>query len=134
MALDLKATLDAIGVRLGTIAGLRVYDYPPDSVAAPAAVVGYPDTVTYDETMARGTDSCVIPVTVLVTSGSDRAARDALSPYLSGTGAQSIKAAVDGSLGGLVKDARVARADIPAGVIVAGITYDAAEFSVEVYA
>lgn len=133
MALDLAATLDAIGVRLATIGGLRVYDYPPDAVAAPAAVVGYPDEVTYDETMARGTDSTIVPVTVLVTSGSDRAARDALSPYLSGTGARSVKAAVDGTLGGLVKDARVAGAQIR-GIGVGGIDYDAAVFTVEVYA
>lgn len=133
MALDLKATLDAIGVQLRTISGLRVYDYPPDAVAAPAAVVGYPEEVTYDETMARGCDSTTVPVTVLVTSGSDRASRDALSPYLSGTGALSIKTAVDGTLGGIVKDARVANA-VVRGVGVGGIDYDAAVFSVEVYA
>lgn len=133
MALDLPATLDALGVRLGTIAGLRVYDYPPDAVAAPAAVVGYPDEITYDVTMARGTDSTTITVTVLVTSGSDRATRDALAPYQSGTGAASIKAAIDGPLGGVVKDARVT-SSVTRGIQVGGIDYDAAIFDVEVFA
>lgn len=133
MALDLNATLDAIGVRLATIPGLRVYDYPPDTIAVPAAVVGYPDTVTYDETMARGTDSTVLTVTVLVGRVSDRASRDALAAYLAGTGASSIKAAVDGPLGGAVKDARVAAAAVLT-ITVAGVEYAAAAFSVEVYA
>lgn len=133
MALDLPATLDALGVRLATIAGLRVYDYVPDAVAAPAAVVGYPDEIIYDETMARGTDSTIITVTVLVTSGSGRATRDALAPYQSGVGASSVKAAIDGTLGGIVKDARVARSETR-GTTVGGIDYDAAVFSVEVYA
>ncbi len=133
MALDLNATLDALGVRLATIAGLRVYDYPPDQVAAPAGVVGYPDEITYDETMARGTDYTTITVTVLVTSGSDRATRKALAPYQSGTGASSVKAAIDGTLGGAVKDARVA-SSVTRGVNVGGIDYDAAVFTVEVYA
>lgn len=134
MALDLNATLDAIGVRLATIPGLRVYDYPPDSVAVPAAVVGFPDSVTYDETMARGTDSTVIPVTVLVQKVSDRASRDVLAAYLGGVGAASIKAAVDGNLGGVVKDARVASGEAVSPVIVNGVEYGAAQFLVEVFA
>lgn len=133
MALDLNATMDAFGLRLGTIPGLRVYDYPPDSVAVPAAVVGYPDVVTYDETMARGTDSCTVTVTVLVGRISDRASRDALGAYLAGSGVYSVKAAVDGTLAGTVKDARVASASVMS-VTVGGVDYAAAAFSVEVYA
>ena len=133
MALDLNAVMDAFGLRLGTIPGLRVYDYPPDSVAVPAAVVGYPDTVTYDETMARGTDSCTVTVTVLVGRISDRASRDALGAYLAGSGVRSVKAAVDGTLAGTVKDARVGSATVMS-VTVGGVDYAAAAFSVEVYA
>lgn len=134
MALDLNATLDALGVRLGTIAGLRVYDHPPDKVATPAVVVGFPDTITYDATMARGTDSTVIPVTVLVQKVSDRASRDALGIYLAGAGVSSVKAAIDGNLGGVVKDARVASADPVAPVSIGGVEYGAAQFLVEVFA
>lgn len=132
MSLDLNAVMNAVGVRLATIAGLRVYDYPPDSVAVPAAVVSYPEEITYDETMARGCDSCILAVSVLVGVSSDRASRDALAAYLAGTGASSVKTAVDGTLAGTVKDARVGRAVIR-DVAVGGVDYRAAIFDVEVY-
>lgn len=128
MAIDVPAILDALGAALGTISGLRVYDYPPDSVAVPAAVVGYPESVTYDATYRRGSDQCEVPVTVLVGKASDRASRDALTPYFA-----SVKAAIDGNLGGVVADARVARADV-AQITVGAVDYVGAVFTVEVYA
>lgn len=133
MSLDLNAVMDAVGARLATIVGVRVYDFPPDSVAVPAAVVSYPEEITYDETYARGCDSCTLTVSVLVGLVSDRASRDALAAYLSGSGAKSVKTAVDGTLGGLVKDATVGRA-VVRDVAVGGIDYRAAIFDVEVYA
>jgi hypothetical protein len=133
MSLDLNAVMNAVGVRLAAIAGVRVYDYPPDSVAVPAAVVSYPEEITYDETMARGCDSCVLTVAVLVGMTSDRASRDALAAYVAGTGAASVKTAVDGTLAGTVKDARVGRA-VFRDVNVGGVDYRAAIFDVEVYA
>jgi hypothetical protein len=133
MSLDLNAVMNAVGVRLATIPGVRVYDFPPDSVAIPAAVVSYPEEITYDETMARGTDSCVLTVAVLVGKESDRASRDALAAYVAGTGASSVKTAVDGTLAGAVKDACVSRA-VFRPVLVGGVEYRGAIFEVEVYA
>lgn len=127
MALDVNATMDALGVRLQTIDGLRVYDYPPDSVAVPAGIVGLPDTVRYDETYGRGSDSAIFPVHVLVSKVSDRASRDAVSSYLA-----AVKAAVDGNLAGAVSDARVSEAK-PQMITVAGTEYLAITFTVEVF-
>jgi hypothetical protein len=128
--LDLNAAMDAIGARLLTIAGMRVYDYTADQVAPPAGVVGLPE-VGYDVTKARGTDRAVYPLIVLVSKVSDRASRDVLSQYLAGAGAKSVKAAVDGTLGGVVQHARVASAS-PATITVAGVDYLAATFQIEV--
>jgi hypothetical protein len=128
--LDLNAAMDAIGARLLTIGGLRVYDYAADQIAAPGGVVGLPE-VAYDVTKARGTDFAVFTVHVLVSKVSDRASRDALSQYLAGTGAKSVKAAIDGTLGGAVHHARVASAAART-VPVAGVDYLAAVFQIEV--
>ena len=134
MALDLGAVMDALGVRLSTIPGLRVADYAADSVVPPAAIVGLPEEVEYDATAGRGADRCVIPVLVVVGKVSDRAARDAIAPYVSGIGAVSIKAAIEGGasdLGGAAHTVRVTscRIDI---VTIAAIDYLGAAFNVEV--
>jgi hypothetical protein len=133
MALDLGGVMDAIGAALGTIAGLRVADYPSDSANPPQAIVGLPaEPIEYDATMGRGADRVVLPVAVLVGKVSDRAARDALSAYLSGTGAQSVKGALDGTLGGVAQTVRVtsARVDV---VTIQAVDYLGATFDVEVY-
>lgn len=131
MALDLGAVMDAIGVRLATISGLRVLDYPPDNANPPQAIVSLPEMVEYDYVMGRGADRVVIPIMVLVAKVSDRAARDAIGPYVSGSGAQSVKAAVDGDLGGTAHTARVTGAQIQV-VTIASIEYLGASFDVEV--
>lgn len=135
MALDLGAVMDAIGSRLVGVTGLRVYDYPPDGVAPPAAIVSLPDTVEYDEAGARSLDRVVIPVTILVGKVSDRAARDQLAAYVSGTGAQSVKTAIEGGtgdLGGVAQTVRVTSARIDV-VTIQAVEYLGASFEVEVY-
>lgn len=135
MALDLGAVMDAIGTRLVGVTGLRVYDYAPDVANPPAAVVALPDEVEYDLTGGRAADRALIPVTVLVGRVSDRAARDQLAAYVSGTGAQSIKTAIEGgtdsNLGGVAHTVRVGSARIEM-VTVGGIEYLGASFDVEV--
>jgi hypothetical protein len=132
VALDLNSVMDAIGVRLGTISGLRVADYPSDAANPPQAIVSLPETVEYDSVMGRGADRVVIPITVLVGRVSDRAARDLLAQYVSGTGATSIKTAVDGDLGGTVHTARVTGASMCV-VTIQAVEYLGASFDVEVY-
>lgn len=132
MALDLNATMDALGAALATITGLRVTDYPASTAAVPAAMVGLPTTLEYDSTKGRGLDHVVIPITLLVGNVVDRSARDALSAYLAGSGASSIKAALDGKLGGVVQTARVMGARIEV-VTLGGVDYLGATFDVDIY-
>jgi len=135
VALDLNTVMDAIGARLVGVTGLRVYDYAADGASPPAAIVSLPRTVEYDAVAGRGADRIVIPVTVLVGKVSDRAARDALSAYITGTGPSSIKTAIegsDGNLGGACQTVRVteATADV---VTIQAVDYLGASFDVEVY-
>lgn len=118
--------MDGIGTRLATISGLRVYDYEADTIATPAAVVGLPESFSYDSTYQRGADRAVFPASVIVGKVSDRASRDALGAYL-----VSVKNALDGTLGGAADTARVMGARFDR-VTYNGIDYLAVTFTVEV--
>lgn len=109
----LQAILKAIGVRLQTLAGLRVFDYMPDAIAPPTAIIQLPRSINFDLTWGRGADSYVIPVLLLVGKASDRAGSTNLASYLNAAGSTSVKAAVeaDATLGGLVDDCRVTAAN-----------------------
>jgi hypothetical protein len=131
-ALDLNTIMDAIGTALSTITGLRVYDFTAGSQAPPAASVGLPPDVEYDFTKGRGSDRVVVPVTVLVGKVSDRTARDELSAYLAGSGAKSIKAKLDGNLGGAAQTVRVTGASTQIVTMTQGVEYLGATFDVEV--
>lgn len=135
MPLDVNAAMDAIGVRLRTITGLSVYDYPSMNPAVPAAIIGHPDTVTYDVSYARGADMAVFQVLIIVGDVMQDDSRDELEAYRAGAGAKSVKAAVeaDPGLAGAAKTTRVTQAT--AGTItITGIDFATATFDVEVYA
>ena len=134
MALDLNAAMDALGVRLRTIAGLRVYDYPPDTVAVPAAVIAYPD-LEYDQTYAAGADRATFAVHVLAGKVSDRASRDSIGAYVARAGASSVKTTLeaDPTLAGAVDSLRVRGVSFST-MTVAALEYLAATFDVEVVA
>ena len=103
---------DGLKTRLQTITGLRVYDLIPDTVTPPAAVVGQLD-LTFDINNARGLDQANCDVMVIVQRLSERVAQDKLDAFLAGSGAGSIKAAIEGdrTLGGAVNTLRVISAE-----------------------
>lgn len=122
---------DALDTALSTITGLRVFDYVPDGLAPPAAVIE-PLEVEFDAAMQRGLDVYTAYVLVIVGRMSERTASDRLDVYLAGSGAGSVKAAIDGTLGGAVASARVTRAE-PRTVVVSGIEMLAYRYEVEIY-
>ena len=103
---------DGLKTRLQTISGLRAYDLIPDTVTPPAAVVGQLD-FTFDIDNARGLDQAQVDVLVIVQRFSERSGQDLLDAYLAGSGAGSIKAAIEGdrTLGGTVNTLRVTGAE-----------------------
>jgi hypothetical protein len=135
MSMSVEAVMTGLVARLSTISGLRVFDSPPDSLTVPAAIVGFPDPLVYDSTMARGSDQATFPIHVLVGAVSDRASGDALVLYMNGTGASSVKVAIEGdvTLGGAAQSTRVT--DVKAQTMAVGaIEYLAASFSIDVIA
>lgn len=122
-----------LAARLDTITGLRCFDYVPDSLSPPAAVVE-PIEVVYDEAMARGLDFYRCYILVIVGRMSDRSSQDRLDAYVAGSGASSVKAAIeaDKTLGGACSSLQVAAA-LPRTIVVSGVDMIAYRFEVEVY-
>jgi len=103
---------DGLKTRLQTISGLRCFDLIPDQVTPPTAIVGQLD-FTFDINNARGLDQANVDVIVIVQRFSERAGQNKLDAYLSGSGATSIKAAIEGdkTLGGACQTLRVTSAE-----------------------
>lgn len=129
--MDLVAVMDEIGDRLDTIDGLRVFRYPPDSITPPAAVVAYPDSLTFDETYGRGMDRLTLPVVVVVGRQSDRASRDNLGRYCDGSGSASVKAVLESGSYTAFDTLRVMSVEFDS-VTMAGTDYVAAMFDVDI--
>lgn len=111
----------------------RVFDYIPDQIPTPAAVVGNL-TLNFDNAQSRGSDSADVDVIIIVSRMNERGAQDKLDAYLASTGDASIKTAIelDRTLGGTLATLRVIRAT-PIEVEVAGVTYFAYRYEVALY-
>jgi hypothetical protein len=127
------------GVRTGlataidSIAGLRCFDYVPDAVSPPAAVIE-PIEVNYGVAMQDGLDQYQAYILVIVGRMSERSAQDRLDAYVTSSGASSIKAKVeaDPTLGGACSTLQVTDAN-PRTVTVSGVEMIAYRFGVEIY-
>ncbi len=111
----------------------RVFDYVPDQVPTPCAVVGNL-TLIFDEAQNRGLDLAQVDILIIVSRMNERGAQDKLDGYLAGTGAGSIKAALttNMTLGGAVSTLRVVRA-APITIEVAGVTFFAYQYELEIF-
>jgi len=128
----LADVMTQVAQRLDTITGLRVFDYPPAKVTPPAAVVAYPDDLTFDATYGRGADRLTLPVVVVVGKASDRASRDQLAAYCNGTGTRSVKAVVEAGEFTAFHTVRVVGAEFDV-VSIAGSEYIAALFELDIF-
>lgn len=128
-----NAVRAGIGTALDTIAGLRCFDYVPDSLAPPAAVVE-PLEIDYDEAMNKGLQFYRAFILVIVGRMSDRSSQDRLDAYLTDTGASSVKAALeaDRTLGGACATLQVASSR-PREVVVSGVQMIAYRFEARIY-
>jgi hypothetical protein len=133
---DVSAIRAGIATNLATVPGLRTAATVPDQINPPIAVV-MPTSITYDTAFARsGGDEYEFSVMVIVGRVDERMAQNKLDAYCSGSGTQSIKAAIQSNrtLGGQAFDCRVTSLRSYNQISVADVTYLAAEFVVQVYA
>jgi hypothetical protein len=133
--MTVTAVRGGLAARLATISGLRVYATPPDLVQElPAAVVAAGDTfLAYDQLVRGAGVRYAFKVLLLVASGDEAQAWSDLEPYLGATGAASVKAAVDGTLGGNADWARVVRSPSVGRVACGQGVYWGATFHVEAW-
>jgi hypothetical protein len=124
-----------IKTNLATINGLRTSDYQPDSINPPVAIV-FPVSLNYDETFHRGMQTYTFAVQVIVGKVSERSGQSAIDSYVSSTGANSIKLAIesDKTLSGKAFDLRVTDMRNYGELIVGEVNYLSAEFVVLCYA
>lgn len=128
--MDLDAVMTEIATALDTITGLRLCIVGEKPVP-PAAWVSYPENITFDLTYGRGEDSMDLQIVLIVGKVNDRSTRTALAAYCKGSGASSVKAAVDGGTYTAADVVRVTEADFDV-VTLAGVDHMAAIFSVHV--
>lgn len=126
---DVSTVMDQLGTALAAITGLRVFDFPPKSAQPPFAFVDMPESVDYDLTYQRGSDRATFVVVVAVADVVDRAARDAIAAYAAGTGAVSVKTAIEAGTVGA--SARVTGCEFRPVTLAAG-TYAGCIFDVDV--
>ncbi len=129
--MNLANVMQAVADRLDTIDGLRCFGFPPHSLSPPAAIVSYPDKITFDETYGRGMDRLTLPVVVVVGRVSDRSARDQLGAYCDGVGAASVKQVLESGAYTAFDTVRVTGADFDV-VSIAGTDYMAALFDLDI--
>jgi hypothetical protein len=125
-----------LATNLATISGLRTSATIPDQVTPPIAVV-MPNQITYDTAFARaGGDEYEFIVMVIVGRVDERTAQNRLDAYCSGSGASSVKLAIekDKTLGGKAFDCRCTTLRNYTQVTVGDTTFLSGEFVVQVYA
>ena len=117
--MSIIAARDGLATRLNTIAGLRVYELPPEAAPElPAAIIlqGEP-FASYGHSIGAPDVKLFFEALLLVRSGDWGQAWSELEPFLESTGTSSVKAAVDGTLGGSADWARVTKV-IKAGPVI----------------
>lgn len=127
-----EQTRDAVAAALGSIPDFQVYARPPGTIVVPAGVVRRRSTqfdVSFDGLVDTGWG-----VTVFVSFANTDVGTEQLDEYLSPTGVNSIKAAIDSdpTLGGVVDYARVVSAEGERVTNYAGTDYLSVEFVIEI--
>ena len=132
--MSIAAARDGLVTQLNTINGLRVYELPPEAAPEfPAAILlqGEP-FASYGHILGAPDVKLLFEALVLVRSGDRVQAWSELEPFLESTGVSSVKAAVDGTLGGTADWARVTRVTKAGPVTHNRAAYWGATFQIEV--
>ena len=112
-AIDVGATMDAIAAAL-VASGVctQAYAWPMEAPQVGEGIVDYFDgEIEFDYTIGRGSDRVTFPAMVICGMPQDRSTRDRVSTLM-GSGATSIKHALDGCLSNAVLASYVPRASI----------------------
>lgn len=94
--MNLDDVAEELRAALKTIDGLRVPPWGVESVSPPAALVGLPVQINFDETYVRGSDRYPdVEIYVLAGKPDDRSSRRVIAPFVAGSGSSSVKQAIE---------------------------------------
>jgi len=127
-----SAIRSGLKTRLETISGLMVYDYVPDFIDPPTVLIAPFNTLNFDSTMQRGSDTYEIPIILYVSKVDAETGQDNLDSFLAASGSNSVKAAIeaDTTLGGAAMSVRVINAtgygeyEVTQGTSFLGVTFN----------
>jgi hypothetical protein len=127
---------DGLKARLATISGLRCYDYQPDQVNPPFAFPTLEEIRYHATAMGTGGVEMDFTINLILSRQSERVAQDEIDKYTAFSGAQSVRAAIEGdrTLGGVVDDCVVRQAGNISNIDANDTLYVAVDFRVTVYA
>jgi len=130
--MNLEAVAGEVSTALAAISGLRRPPWGVERITAPAAIIALPERIDYDGTYRRGSDHYPdLPVIVLVGKPNERTARKAVAAYADGSGAKSVKAAIEAHTYISCDSVRVAWAEFDTAKY-AGTDYLAAIFHLDI--
>jgi len=127
---------DGLKTRLETISGLRAFDYQPEQVNPPFAFSTLDEIQFHQTGMGSGGVVMTFTVTLIVHRQSERVAQDEIDKYTAFSGAQSVRAAIEGdrTLGGVCDDLIVSSAENFTNIDANDTLYLTMDFKVTVYA
>lgn len=131
---SVTAVLDAVAAKVATVSGLRVFSFAPDAIVPPTAVVEI-ERVEYDSNFVRGCDEMTVRISVFVSRADDRVGLAKLKSFMGGSGASSIKTAIeaDPTLGGVVETLNVDSVDAIGARQVGDTWYFACDYNLRVW-
>lgn len=132
MAINVTDIMALIGERLGVFDELNVYDYPTKSAETPFAFLDFPESIQYDQTFGRGADRMSVRLFVCVSNNDEEYVRTQLAAYAAGDDS-GVKYAVEHDDDEPDYSMRVESVEF-AGTVLAGNTYAAAVFTIDVAA
>lgn len=96
--MDIAAVRAGLAAAAATITGLTTYAYVPDSVTEPCFYPGGYE-VDFDRAFVRGLDEVNFTCYILVSRADDATGQARLDAFLKGSGATSLKAALEAARG-----------------------------------
>ncbi|MCG3757373.1 hypothetical protein [Amycolatopsis sp. Poz14] len=129
--MNLATVMDEMGQALAALDGLNVFPFSAKRITPPAAIVGWPDPLTYDAAMQRGKDRFTFPLYVVVGNVEALSARNRLAAYLDGADERSVKAVLERHEFTSCDSVRVTEATVDA-LTLAGVEYLGAIFQTDV--
>jgi hypothetical protein len=132
--MDIAAVNLAIATSADAIEFLNCYGVKPDGMVEPAFYPTDAD-IEFDQTMGRGQDKITSTWHLAISKADDEAGQAVLNSLLKGSGATSLKAAIqaDRTLGGACATLRVTRLRTSRMILVGVVEYYGAELTIDVY-